>query len=78
MSDITSGFIVGNKNFNKESFEKADYGEYFIYLCVDILKNKKEIIEVGYICETRVYGTSKTASNLIQLIKEEYHIFKLP
>ncbi len=70
VSDITSGFIVGNKkNFNKESFEKADYGEYFIYLCVDILKNKKEIIEVGYICETRVYGTSKTASNLIQLIK---------
>ena len=38
----------------------------------NISSNSEEIKNysvVGYICETRVYGTSKTASNLIQLIK---------
>ena len=27
------------------------------------------IQELGYICETRIYGESKTASSLIQLFK---------
>jgi hypothetical protein len=28
-----------------------------------------DIIEIGYICETRMFGTSKTASNIFQLIR---------
>ncbi len=69
ISDITSGFIVASKNnFNKNIFENADYGDYFIYLVADLIKNKKEIIEVGYVCETRLNGVSKTSTNIFQLI----------
>ena len=70
INDITSGFIIGNKKyFLKKAFSRSSYGEYFIYLCNDIIKQDIEITEVGYICETRVSGTSKTASSLLQLIK---------
>ncbi|MDA9863275.1 glycosyltransferase [Acidimicrobiia bacterium] len=70
LTDITSGFIVGKKEyFKKESFINANYGDYFIYLVSDFIKNKVDIIEIGYICETRMFGTSKTASNIFQLIR---------
>ena len=69
VSDLTSGFIVGNKSrFKKDFFEKSNYGEYFIYLIKDLINDNVSIEEVGYICETRVYGVSKTASSLYQLI----------
>lgn len=69
ISDITSGFIVANKsNFTKNIFENANYGDYFIYLVADLINNKKEIREVGYICETRLNGVSKTSTNIFQLI----------
>ena len=35
----------------------------------DLYFQKIKVIEVGYICETRVTGESKTASSLFQLIK---------
>ena len=54
--------------FSKSNFEKSNYGEYFVYLVADLLKNKVNIKEIGYICETRIHGESKTASNLFQLI----------
>jgi glycosyltransferase involved in cell wall biosynthesis len=70
LTDITSGFIVGKKEYFKEqSFINANYGDYFIYLVSDFIKNKVDIIEIGYICETRMFGTSKTASNIFQLIR---------
>ena len=70
LTDITSGFIVGKKEYFKEqSFINANYGDYFIYLVSDFIKNKVDIIEIGYICETRMFGTSKTASNILQLIR---------
>lgn len=70
LTDITSGFIVGKKEyFKEESFINANYGDYFIYLVSDFIKNKVDIIEIGYICETRMFGTSKTASNIFQLIR---------
>lgn len=69
LTDITSGFIVANKKyFKKDSFHDANYGDYFIFLVSDLIRNKVDIIEIGYICETRMYGTSKTASNIFQLI----------
>ena len=70
VKDITSGFIVGKKKyFTIDVFKKASYGEYFIYLCDYLNKKNVKIHEVGYICETRINGESKTASNLKQLIQ---------
>tara|TARA_B100001996_G_scaffold121944_1_gene92189 strand:+ start:8041 stop:8835 length:795 start_codon:yes stop_codon:yes gene_type:complete len=70
LTDITSGFIIGRKsNFTEEQFNKSEYGEYFIYMLSDLIKNKVNIIEIGYICETRISGISKTASNIGQLIR---------
>tara|TARA_B100000161_G_scaffold263447_1_gene234862 strand:+ start:778 stop:1584 length:807 start_codon:yes stop_codon:yes gene_type:complete len=70
VKDITSGFIVGKKKyFILDVFNKASYGEYFIYLCDYLNKKNVKIYEVGYICETRITGESKTASNLKQLIQ---------
>tara|TARA_Y100000389_G_scaffold43936_1_gene38654 strand:- start:4772 stop:5584 length:813 start_codon:yes stop_codon:yes gene_type:complete len=70
IKDITSGFILGKKRyFNEESFARASYGEYFLFVLNDLYFKEIEILEVGYICETRVTGESKTASSLIQLIK---------
>ncbi len=67
--DITSGFIVLEKEYiNEEVFKKADYGEYFIFLVEDLLNKNKNIIEVGYICKTRDHGVSKTASSIFQLL----------
>lgn len=65
IKDVTSGFIILNKEYlKKESFERSIYGEYFIYLIGDLIKNKIMITEIGYICETRLFGESKTAPNL--------------
>ena len=70
VKDLTSGFIVISKeDINRDIFSKSDYGEYFIYLINDLTQKKIEINEVGYICETRLHGESKTANSFIQLIK---------
>jgi len=70
LTDITSGFIIGKKiYFSNEQFNKSEYGEYFIYMLSDLLDKKINIIEIGYICETRIAGVSKTATNIGQLIK---------
>ncbi len=70
VKDITSGFIVGNKkNFIKDPFIRSSYGEYFLFLVNELEKNKVKVIELGYICETRITGESKTASSLVQLIQ---------
>lgn len=70
VKDLTSGFIVGNKKyFNNKVFDKSEYGEYFIYLMNDLYLNNVDIIEYGYVCDTRIYGVSKTSANILQLIK---------
>lgn len=71
--DITSGFIVGKKSyFSIESFNRASYGEYFIYVISELLSSNINIIEKGYICETRKHGSSKTATSFLQLLKRGY------
>tara|TARA_B100001996_G_scaffold325567_1_gene271524 strand:+ start:209 stop:1006 length:798 start_codon:yes stop_codon:yes gene_type:complete len=68
VKDITSGFIVGKKEyFKKEYFSMANYGDYFVYLVAGLDRNKIDCEEVGYICLTREYGQSKTANNLLDL-----------
>ncbi len=69
IKDITSGFIIGNKKyFHKSYFTNSSYGEYFVYLSSGLMKENLNIKEIGYICETRVHGESKTASSILQLI----------
>ena len=69
IKDITSGFIIGEKKyFYKSYFENSSYGEYFVYLSAGLIKENIDIQELGYICETRVHGESKTASSIFQLI----------
>tara|TARA_B100001029_G_C15043725_1_gene445542 strand:- start:107 stop:919 length:813 start_codon:yes stop_codon:yes gene_type:complete len=70
IKDITSGFIVGKKEyFSKDVFDKGNYGDYFIYLIDSLYKKNIEMIELGYICETRIYGESKTGSGIKVLFK---------
>ena len=70
IKDLTSGFIIGKRQyFLEESFSKSSYGEYFVYLMTDLMKKNVNIQELGYICETRIHGESKTASSLVQLFR---------
>lgn len=70
VKDLTSGFIIGNKkHINKSVFTESNYGEYFVYLVSDLVMRGQEIIEVGYICKPRVFGTSKTSTNFMTLIR---------
>ena len=70
VKDLTSGFIVTKKTYiETEVFEKSSYGDYFVYLIYSIYSKKITVTEVGYLCETRIYGESKTGSNIVQLIK---------
>ncbi len=68
VKDITSGFIVGKKEyFSENSFSRANYGDYFVYLISDLQRKGVEFEEIGYICLTRQYGKSKTANNIFDL-----------
>jgi len=40
-----------------------------VYLMNYLNYKKVNVIEVGYICGTRLFGVSKTGSSFIQLIK---------
>lgn len=69
IKDLTSGFVIINKKFlSKSDFEGFTYGEYFIKVAYSIQKQKLSFKEIGYLCEPRIYGESKTGTNLIKLI----------
>lgn len=69
VNDLTSGFIIIEKNkLNRKHFENSIYGEYFIEVVTSLIVSNTEIEEIGYVCETRKYGKSKTASSVYQLI----------
>lgn len=71
--DLTSGFIIGKKKYiNENIFNISSYGDYFVYLVNDLHKNNIDILEVGYLCEMRIYGDSKTGSSISQLIKRGF------
>jgi len=73
VKDVTSGFIMGKKNyFYIDTFRRAAYGDYFLYLITNLNQKNINIIEVGYLCETRLHGNSKTGSNIFQLIKRGF------
>ena len=69
VKDLTSGFIIIKKTYlSKSLFENSSYGEYFLNIVTNLMKSNVPIEEIGYICETRKYGKSKTASSIFQLI----------
>ena len=69
VKDLTSGFIIGKrKYFNKEMFQGFAYGEYFIDIIVQLHIKKIKIIEIGYYCNMRKFGSSKSSENLFKMI----------
>lgn len=77
VKDVTSGFIVGKKSyFEKSIFSVANYGDYFVYLIKDLKVKDINMIEVGYICETRKYGESKSGTSFNILLKRALPYFK--
>lgn len=69
ITTYTSGFIMIKRSVLKKYKFKGDYGEYFIHLCVYLLRNNFKIIEVPFNCKSRIYGKSKTSPNLLILLK---------
>jgi len=69
VKDLTSGFIIGNKSlFEKEMFTKYIYGEYFINVLTVLHLKQIVIQEVGYFCKPRLYGESKTSTNILRMV----------
>jgi len=68
ITDYTSGYILLKKSYFKKLKLKGDYGEYFIRLMADLSRLEAKIKEVPYINVNRVYGQSKTATNILGLI----------
>ena len=76
VKDVTSGFIIGKKEyFLKSSFEQASYGDYFIYVIRNLKLKKIKMTEVGYICETRKFGISKSGTSFKILFKRALPYF---
>ena len=74
VKDMTSGFIISKKDYLmnqniKECFVKSSYGEYFAFMISELSQSGILMHDVGYTCETRLHGYSKTGTNYIQLIK---------
>lgn len=77
IKDLTSGFILGRKKyFEKNMFENHYYGEYFITVLSKLYKNKIQLFEVGYYCQTRKFGVSKTSTNILRMIKLSKYYFE--
>lgn len=69
VTDYTSGYILLNKRYFKKLELGGDYGEYFIRLMADLSRLGVRIKEVPYINVNRVYGQSKTATNVMGFAK---------
>lgn len=69
VKDLTSGFIIGNKSlFEKEMFTNSIYGEYFIKVLTILHLKQIAVQEIGYFCKPRLYGESKTSTNIFRLV----------
>lgn len=70
VKDLTSGFIIGKKEyFVKDMFENFYYGEYFINVVTKLYLSKTQIREVPFINKPRIYGKSKTSTNIFRLLQ---------
>lgn len=62
--DWTSGFIAIRAEVIRKHPLQGDYGEYFIMLMADLIREKTRWIEVPYRNVPRTVGDSKTADSL--------------
>jgi dolichol-phosphate mannosyltransferase len=69
VKDWTSGYVLCAKQTALKNLNLDGYGEYFIDFMCNCLNDKLKIIEIGYVCESRRIGKSKTGENLTELIK---------
>ena len=69
IKDYTSGFVAVRKEVLEDIRLRGDYGEYFIDFVYRAIKRGYKIIEIPYICKARVYGVSKTGTNIFQYFK---------
>ena len=79
IKDQTSGFIILDKEClygYEDVFMKAFYGDYFIYLIQMLESRNYKIMEVGYYCQIRRFGSSKTLVGSIRFIKLAYFYTK--
>ena len=69
VKDYTSGFICLKKEvFKKITISPFGFGEYFIELMYDCIKNDYTIKEVGYIYNDRKSGESKSTSSITRFL----------
>jgi len=67
--DWTSGFIAIRAPLIKKIRLQGNYGEYFIRLVAELLRQDSKIVELPYRCVPRGRGESKTASGLFGFFK---------
>ena len=68
--DWTSGFIAIRREVIVNRRLRGDYGEYFIHLMKELLREQRRIIEIPYENVPRRYGQSKTASSFYGLVRK--------
>jgi len=69
-NDYTSGFVVARKEVFDIIQLSGDYGEYFIDFVFRAINKGFKVVEVPYICQPRIYGTSKTGTNVFDYMRK--------
>lgn len=69
VTDYTSGFIVCRRDLLQQHRLVGDYGEYFIELMYYLSRVGVRVAEVPYESPPRVWGASKTGSDLWKLVR---------
>jgi dolichol-phosphate mannosyltransferase len=68
--DWSSGCIVLRRECLQDHALQGDYGEYFIALMHHLLHHRKaRVVEVPYVLGPRLHGQSKTATNVVGLVR---------
>lgn len=75
-TDFTSGFLMVKSKVLETLIFNGGYGEYYMELLSSADKNKYKIKEISYHSPRRVYGESKTANNIFELISTGYPYLK--
>ena len=69
-NDYTSGFVVARKGVFDIIQLSGDYGEYFVDFIFRATNKGFKVVEVPYICQPRIYGKSKTVTNIFDYIRK--------
>jgi dolichol-phosphate mannosyltransferase len=64
VKDYTSGIVVGKRATLGAIRLRGHHGEYFIYLWASLLAGSVNVLEVPYRVQPRLFGESKTGSDL--------------